>query len=193
MFKRSRLIPLLLLFASLSAQAQTNMVGRVYHNPNIMAGKMKELSQKVDKEFDEVKNEAIKKEEEKKKRKLTDKEIAQVEEKVKEGQQMLKAMEQGMKTAITITFKDEKTAIMKMNMKINDKTMKDAGIGWAKRKVIQAACAVTPSEKSKYTVKGNMIIMDDGEEKDTLTLSEDGKYLSGQMDADTPFKLTRTK
>lgn len=200
MFKRSMfnvqcsmIIPLLLLFASLSAQAQTNMVGRVYHNPNILAGKMKELSQKADKEFDEVKNEAIKKEEEKKKRKLTDKEIAQVEEKVKEGQQMLKAMEQGMKTAITITFKDEKTAIMKMDMKINDKTMKAAGIGWAKRKVIQAACAATPSEKSKYTVKGNMIIMDDGEGKDTLTLSEDGKYLSGQMDADTPFKLTRTK
>ena len=52
MFKRSRLIPLLLLFASLSAQAQTNMVGRVYHNPNLLAGKMKELSQKADKEFD---------------------------------------------------------------------------------------------------------------------------------------------
>jgi len=186
-------ISLLLLLICLNSHAQTNIVGRVYHNPNIMTGKMKELSQKADKEFDEVKNEAIKKEEEKKKRKLTAQEMAEVEEEIKEGQQMIKAMVQGIKTAITITFKDEKTAVMKVDMKIDDKVMKAAGIGWAKRKVIQAACAVSPSEKSKYTVKGNMIILEDGKEKDTLTMSSDGKYLSGKMDEETPFKLTRTK
>ena len=200
MFKRSMfnvqcsmIIPLLLLFVSLGAQAQTNMVGRVYHNANIMAGKMKELTKDIDKKFDEMKADAIKKAEEKKKRKLTAKELAEVEEKVKEGQKMMKAIENGMKTAITITFKDAKTAIMKMDMKLDDAAMKAAGVSWAKRKMLQAACAVAPSDKSKYTVKGDMIIMDDGTDKDTLTLSEDGKYLSGKMDEDTPFKLTRTK
>ena len=30
-------------------------------------------------------------------------------------------------------------------------------------------------------------------EKDTLQLSQDGQYLSGKMDKDTPFKLKRKK
>ena len=65
------LISLLLLLACMSSQAQTNMVGRVYHNANIMAGKMKELTKDIDKKFDEMKADAIKEAEEKKKRKLT--------------------------------------------------------------------------------------------------------------------------
>ena len=39
-----------------------------------------------------------------------------------------------------------------------------------------------------------MVIMtDSNNEKDTMTISQDGKYLTGKFDAKTPFKLTRTK
>jgi hypothetical protein len=59
--------------------------------------------------------------------------------------------------------------------------------------MIHAACAIAPSEKCKYTVKGNMIITEEGNEKDTMFLSDDGKYLTGKIDEDMTFKLTRTK
>jgi len=39
-------------------------------------------------------------------------------------------------------------------------------------------------------VKDNLIICSDGSDKDTLTISEDGKYLYGKMDEKTKFKLT---
>ena len=106
---------------------------------------------------------------------------------------MAEAILKGTKTSVTVTFKDDKTVVMKMEMKIDDEAMKNAGIGWAKRKAIQAATAIAPSEKAKYTVKGDMIITDDGEELDTMYLSNDGKTLTGKMDKETSFKLTRTK
>ena len=48
-------------------------------------------------------------------------------------------------------------------------------------------------DKATYVVKGDLIILNDGEEKDTLRLSSDGKYLSGKFEKDINFKLTRTK
>lgn len=48
--------------------------------------------------------------------------------------------------------------------------------------------------ESTYVVKGQQVIMTDSNgEKDTLMLSQDGQYLSGKMDKDTPFKLKRKK
>ena len=38
-----------------------------------------------------------------------------------------------------------------------------------------------------------IIMTDSNNEKDTMTISQDGKYLTGKFDAKTPFKLTRTK
>ena len=98
-----------------------------------------------------------------------------------------------MKTAITVTFKDESTVVMKTDMKIEDQALKSAGVGWAKRKLIHAACAISPSEKVKYTVKGDMIILDDGKVLDTMYLSNDGKTLTGKMDQEMSFTLTRSK
>ena len=42
-------------------------------------------------------------------------------------------------------------------------------------------------------MKGNMVIFDEDDDKDTLRLSNDGKYLYGKLDKKTNFKLTRTK
>ena len=187
------LVPLLFLFISTFVQAQTNMAGRVYYNSNVLSGKMNEVKKDMNKELDKAKADAIKKAEENKKRKLTDAEKAELDKKTEEGLKMAEAIFKGTKTAVTVTFKDDKTVVMKMDMKVDDEGMKKAGIGWAKRKMIHAACAIAQKEKCKYTVKGNMIITEEGKEKDTMLLSDDGKYLSGKLDKETPFKLTRTK
>ena len=90
---------------------------------------------------------------------------------------------------------NKKNMVLKADIKISDEAMKAAGIGWLKRKAMKAALAVAPSsEKGTYVVKGQQIIMTDSDgEKDTLMLSQDGQYLSGKMDGDTPFKLKRQK
>ena len=48
------------------------------------------------------------------------------------------------------------------------------------------------TEKGTYVVKGNQVIIGTGKDQDTLTLSADGKKLSGTMDG-KKFTLTRTK
>ena len=190
--KKSFLIALLLL-AAVGAQAQTSLVGRVYHHPNILADTMKELTANANKDMKKDVDKAIKKAEEKKGRKLTAEELTELNKKVEEAQKMMKALKDGMKTAVTITFKDEKTMVMKADMKIDDEVMKKAGIPWAKRKLIKAATAIAPAEKSSYERKGKLIIVKDDNEVDTLRLSDDGKYLSGKMDKDTPFRLSLIK
>ena len=190
--KKSFLIALLLL-AAVGAQAQTSLVGRVYHHPNILTDELNKLTADANKDMKKDVDKAIKKAEEKKGRKLTAEELAELNKKVEEAQKMLKALKEGMKTAVTITFKDEKTMVMKADMKIDDEVMKKAGIPWAKRKMMKVAMAVAPSEKASYERKGNLIIVKDDNEVDTLRLSDDGKYLSGKMDKDTPFRLTLIK
>ena len=105
-----------------------------------------------------------------------------------------KILAKGATTAITVDFKTDKNVVMKADVKVSDDAMKAAGIGWLKRKAMKAALAVAPSStKATYVVKGNLIIIDDGEEKDTLRLSTDGKYLYGKFEKDINFKLTRKK
>lgn len=190
--KKSVFIALLLL-AAVGAQAQTSLVGRVYHHPNILTDELNKLTTEANKDMKKDVDKAIKKAEEKKGRKLTAEELAELNKEVEEAQKMLKALKEGMKTAVTITFKDEKTMVMKADMKIDDEVMKKAGIPWAKRKMMKVAMAVAPSEKASYERKGNLIIVKDDKEVDTLRLSDDGKYLSGKMDKDTPFRLTLVK
>ena len=190
--KKSVFIALLLL-AAVGAQAQTSLVGRVYHHPNILTDELNKLTTEANKDIKKEIDDAIKKAEEKKGRKLTAEELTELNKKVEEAQKMMKALKDGMKTAVTITFKDEKTMVMKADMKIDDEVMKKAGIPWAKRKMMKVAMAVAPSEKASYERKGNLIIVKDDNEVDTLRLSDDGKYLSGKMDKDTPFRLTLIK
>ena len=190
---KKNIILLLLMSVGLTVHAQTNLAGREYYNANILADQMRELSKETDNKLEEMKAKAFEKAREKKKRDLTAAEKAEVEKKVEEGRKMIQAMEKGMKTAVTVTFKDDKNAVVKIDMKIDDAVMKAAGIGWAKRKMMQAAIALMPSQKGKYRLSGNMVIIEDDEEPDTMFLSDDGKYLTGKLDEKKPFKLTRTK
>ena len=111
---------------------------------------------------------------------------------LEEAQKMIKALKDGMKTAVTVTFKDEKNLVMKADMKIDDEVMKAAGIPWAKRKLLKLSAAMAPSQKATYIIKDNLVIVTDEEGPDTLRLSDDGKYLIGTMDK-TKFRLTRIK
>jgi 5'-3' exonuclease len=71
--------------------------------------------------------------------------------------------------------------------------LKILGIGWLKRKALKASLALMPeSQKAKYEVKGNKVIVID-EDRDTLTLGNDGNTLSGIFDKETKYTLKRTK
>lgn len=189
-----RLFSIIILTATVfvGAQAQTSLVGRVYYHPNIMADEMKNMQNEVDSKLDETIKEEMAKAEKKKGRPLTAEEKTEVKKKVEEARKVAEALMKGTKTAITVTFKTENELSMQMKMQVDDEALKNAGISWAKRKALKAAIALLPSsQKMKYSVKDNLIICSDGKEKDTLTVSDDGKYLYGKMDEKTKFKLTR--
>ena len=191
--KRILLAIILLLFAFSPIQLlkAQSLVGRVYHNANIMAEKMNEAISKV---IPEAKAEAIAKQEKEKGRKLTDAEKAEVEKKMQEAQTKANAAMKGIKTAVSVEFKSETQAVMKTDMQVNEEALKQAGVPWAKRKALKAAIAIMPTtEKTSYMVKGNLVIMSPTDEPDTLRLSNDGKYLYGKFDKDFEVKLTRTK
>lgn len=190
---KKNIILLLLMSVGIVVHAQTNLAGREYYNANILEDQMRKISQAADDKLGEAKAKALEEAKAKKKRDLTAAEKAEVEKKVEEGRKMIQSLEKGMKTAITVTFKDDKNVVMKVDMKIDDAVMKAAGIGWAKRKMMQTAVSLMPSQKAKYRQSGNMIILEDDEEPDTMFLSDDGKYLTGKLDEKKPFKLTRTK
>lgn len=179
----------------LVTNAQTSLAGRSYHHPNIMADAMKDATKDLDKKIAEAKKKAIAVGEKKKGRKLTAEETAKIDKELKEKVEEVNAIKKGMKTAITIEFIDDKKIVLKPDIKIHDDALKAAGMGWLKRKALKAALALAPkSEKGTYIVKGDMIIMtDSNNEKDTMTISKDGKFLYGKFDEKTPFKLTRTK
>ena len=187
------LVALLLIGCTTTVWGQTDLSGRIYHHPNVLADKLNEATKDVNKE--QLRQKGIAKAEKKKGRKLTAAEKAEVDKELEKTIKTIEAMKKGVTTAITVEFKDKKNMVLKADIKVSDEAMKAAGIGWLKRKAMKAALAVAPSsEKGTYVVKGQQVIMTDKEgEKDTLMLSQDGQYLSGKMDKDTPFKLKRKK
>ena len=187
------LLLVVLLCGTQYVQAQTNLSGREYYNANILADEMTDLVKDADAQLAKTRAEAIAKGEKKLGRKLNQQELAVIDKKIKEGQEMMKAMKKGMKTAVTVTFKSDKELVMKADMKMDEAVMKAAGIGWAKRKLYKAALAVMPAQKGKYVVKGNTIYIDEGgNERDTLYISKDGKQLYGKMD-NKKYTLNRVK
>ncbi len=177
-----------------SISAQKDLVGRVYHHPDIMAGEMKNIQKELSSDIDADIKKEVAEAEKKKGRKLTAEEKAELKKETEEAQKQAQAILYGMKVAVTVTFKSEKDMAMQTKMKVDDEALKKAGIGWAKRNALKAAIAVMPStEKMQYIVKGNLVIYGEGKDRDTLTLSSDGKYLYGKLDKSTNFKLTRTK
>ena len=187
------LTSIMMLFMVISAYGQTDLTGRVYYNANIMKGQFDDKLKELDKEIATKKAEAIAKAEKKKGRKLTAAETAELDKELNKAMNQAKSMMNGMKTAVTLEFKTATQVVMKMDMKIDDNAMKAAGIPWLKRKALKAALAIAPSsEKDTYVVKGNQVIIGTGKDQDAMTLSADGKTITGEMDG-KKFTLTRTK
>ena len=189
--KKTVIIGTLFLLLVVGAKAQTNLTGRVYANPNILAGVLDEAVKKVN--IEEAKAEAIAKAEKDKGRQLTDKEKAELDKQTEEAMQMIEAMKEGMVTAISVEFKSETEVVSRTKMKIDEEVLKKAGVSWLKRKALKAAIAMAPeSEKGTYIVKDNLIIIDPDDKPDTLRLSSDGRQIFGKMDDKTNFTLTLT-
>ena len=189
------LLVVLLVTACVAVSAQTSLAGRTYHHPNVLADMMNEATKDVDKKVAEARAKAIAKVEKKKGRKLTNEEVAKLDAEIKKKLADMEIMKKGMKMAITVEFKDDKNVVLKQDTKVSDDALKVAGYGWLKRKAMKAALAVAPSsQKGTYIVTDNMVIMADKDnEKDTMFISQDGKYLTGQLEKGKPFKLTRVK
>ena len=182
-----------LMMASASASAQTSLKGRVYYHPNIMEQAMgPEVD--IDKKIAEARANAIAKKEKEKGRKLTKAETAKLDKETANARKQAEVMKKALTVAITVEFTSATDVIMSQKTKIDDDALKKMGVGWFKRKALKAALALSPeSQKEKYEVKGNKVFFIDGKDRDTLTLSNDGKTLSGELDKDTKFTLKRTK
>lgn len=180
---------------SFTVKAQTNMAGRTYHNANIFGDMIQEAAKDINKEIPKLKKEALAEFEKKEGRKMTAEEEAKLDAEVKKQLATIDVAKKGTKIAITVEFKDAKNLVLSQNTKVSDEVLKAAGYGWLKRKAMKAALALAPkSQKGTYVVKGDMVIMsDNSNEKDTMYVSADGKFLFGKFDKKTKFKLTRTK
>ena len=77
---------------------------------------------------------------------------------------------------------------------VDEDILKKFDIGWLQRKALKMYVSSAPElQKAKYEIQGNKVILIDGKDRDTLTLSADGKTLSGIYDKDTKYTLKRTK
>ena len=192
--KKFLVMAIVAMMTVLSAEAQTSLVGREYHNPNIMS----DIYKDIDRQVADMKAKALVKLEEKKGRKLTEAEMKEFKELIGKEESKLRAMKNGTSMAMTVTFKNDKTAVVKAKMKMTDEAMKAADIGWLKRKALKAAMAVMPAIDMPYIIKGNMVILQDEEENDTLYISADRNSLSGiyrgkKKSENIHYTLARTK
>ena len=99
-------------------------------------------------------------------------------------------MEKAMSMYTTVIFKTDATLTMKSTAYCDDDLMKQAGVGWAKRKLLKLAFkAMNHEEEMPYRVQGSLVIAGKADELDTLRLSADGKQLTMKM---TEKKKTET-
>ena len=192
--KKFLVMAIVAMMTALSAEAQTSLVGREYHNPNIMS----DIYKDIDRQVADMKAKALMKMEKKKGRKLTEAEMKEFNEKIGKEESKLRAMKNGTSMAMTVTFKNDKTAVVKAKIKMTDEAMKAADIGWLKRKALKAAMAVMPAADMPYIIKGNMVILQDEEGNDTLYISADRNSLSGiyrgkKKSENIHYNLARTK
>ncbi len=185
---------LLFVLFALALQAQTSLSGRTYHHPDIMAEGMKAYEKDLEKKMAEVVGQEIAKAENKKGAPLSADEKAKIKAKQDEAIKFSLAVMKATKTAMTATFKSDTELVMQADITLDEEALKAAGLGWAQRKALKAAISLTPStQKMSYTTKDNLVFCNDGAERDTLALSDDGNYLYGEFEEGKTFKLTRTK
>ena len=154
----------IILFSGLggAVQAQTSLVGRTYRSGNMFVEMIKK--EMVDKQSEELKD--------------------------PETQKKFQEMGKALSMYTTVTFKTDATLTMKSKAYIDDDVMKQAGVGWAKRKLMKVAFkAMNHEEEMPYRVQGSLVIAGKAGDLDTLRLSADGKQLTMKM---TEKKKTET-
>jgi len=187
------ILAIVAIMTAIGVNAQTNLTGRVYHNPNIMANMM-DQEVNIDKKIAEARKEAIAKMEKKKGRELTKEELAKIDKELAGIKNQAEAAKKCMSTAITVEFASATNLVMRQKTRVDDEALKILGVGWLKRKALKASLALMPeSQKAKYEVKGNKVIVIDDKDRDTLTIGNDGNTLSGIFDKETKYTLKRTK
>ena len=191
------LLAVIAMMATMSVCAQTNLTGRVYHHPNIMAsmfaGKID-----VDKKVAEARKKRVQKAEKEKGRKLTQAETAEIDKEIaqkkSEIEQKVKELENAVVLSMTIEFTSATDAVIRMKSKVDEEILKKFDIGWLQRNALKMSVSSAPElQKVKYEVQDNKVIIIDEKDRDTLTLSADGKTLSGIHGKDTKYTLKRTK
>ena len=123
------ILAIVAIMTAIGVNAQTNLTGRVYHNPNIMANMMNQELNISDK-IAEARKEAIAKMEKKKGRKLTKEELAKIDKKLAEIKKQAEAAKKCMSTAITVEFTSATDLVMRQKTRVDDETLKILGIGW---------------------------------------------------------------
>lgn len=169
--------------------AQSSLAGQNFANPNIgfYTDELVVASAMIDSKRDSI----INVKEKDLGRKLTAKETAKIDEKIAEGKKIMTAFQKAIKIGVSINFKSATEAEMKMETSVNDKILKEAGVGWLQRNALKASFKMMPkSMKEKYVRKGNLIILSPASDPDTLCLSSDGRQLTGKL-LKSPFTLTR--
>lgn len=193
--KRLYLLAAALLCATWNLQAQTSLAGRVYFNQNILENDIKRETKmrEAEAKLADLKKNGLAEAEKKKGRKLTDKEKAELDKRIKEAEAKLDATKKLITTSVTMTFTTATDVETRAKTKIDEQAMKTLEIGWLKRKAMKAAISLMPEqEKTKYVVKGDLVIVGEENDLDTLRLSPDGQTLTVKEEGKT-YVLRRTK
>lgn len=149
------------IMATLCANAQQNLSGRVYHCANL-----------VEKELGQMKKEAA-----------TIAKEAETEEEKKEVKG-IDALMNAIVSTMTVRFIDGRTVEISAEAKFDEEKAKKGGASWMMRKIVRMKFGKGRSDKMQttYTVNGRNIIVKGRKGNRIYVLSEDGKALSYVME-----------
>lgn len=163
------------------------LAGHTYSNSDIMKGELERVIKEGKRQM------AVKKEEAEKKRgrKLTDDELKEIGEDIQKNYMAGKVMSICTRVAISVHFISDRELEMKTDISLNEGLLKEAKVGWFKRKTLRLALSALPSTmKGSYIRRDNLVIISPDDVPDTLRVTDGALRLTGTFDG-TPFVLDR--
>ena len=163
------------------------LAGHTYSNPDIMKGELDRVTKEAKRRMTVRKEEA----EKKSGRKLTDDELKEIAEDIQKNYLAGKVMSICTRVAISVHFISDRELEMKTDISLNEELLKEAKVGWFKRKTLRLALSALPSTmKDSYVRRDSLVIISPGDEPDTLRVTDGGLRMTGTFDG-TPFVLDR--
>ena len=170
-----------------SCNQKPTLAGSEFNNPNVMPAiadsTWNDFKANIDYQIDSIKQVIIPQLEEQAQRKFTaeelaglDKELAeQMDEKYAEGRHEIDSLKNLVVLGFTMTFKDDEHMTMDVRLKADGQEDTD-------------------NYEGTYLLEGDKVILTYEGNKDTLLLSQDGKFLSGRFNGNTySLSLEKTK